>query len=181
MAARRWPVLHQGDVPSFDPETWDLRVLGRVSRPLTLTWGEFQQLPHTIMDGDLHCVTRWSKLDNTWAGVCLQTVLERAGVEPEAAFVLFHCDGGYTANLALAGNGDRVLLATDHGGEPLSPEHGFPLRVVAPDRYAWKSAKWLRQIEVRADDEPGFWERYGYHNEADVWREDRFEPDRDDD
>jgi DMSO/TMAO reductase YedYZ molybdopterin-dependent catalytic subunit len=176
IAARRWPVLHQGEVPPFDPATWDLHIFGRVTRPLRLSWDEFQALPQSVMDGDLHCVTRWSKLDNTWRGVELRHLLDQAGLEPDAAHLLFHCDGGYTANLALDALDERVLLATHHDGEPLTPEHGFPLRVVAPARYAWKSAKWLRGIEVLAEDVPGFWERYGYHNEADAWREERFAP-----
>ena len=176
IAARRWPVLHQGEVPPFDPATWDLRVFGRVLRPVRWSWDAFQALPRSVMDGDLHCVTRWSKLENTWAGVELDVVLELAGLAPDAAHVLFHCAGGYTANLAVDGLGGRVLLATHHDGEPLTPEHGAPLRVVAPERYAWKSAKWLREIEVLAEDEPGFWEQYGYHNEANAWREERFAP-----
>lgn len=177
IAARRWPVLHQGEVPVFDAATWDLKVFGQVRRPLRLTWDEFQALPQTEMDGDLHCVTRWSKLDNTWRGVELRLLLDRAELTTGAAHLTFHSEGGYTANLALDALDEPILLATHHDGEPLTPEHGFPLRVIAPARYAWKSAKWLRGIEVLAEDEPGFWERYGYHNEADAWREERFAPD----
>lgn len=177
IAARRWPVLHQGEVPAFDAATWDLAVSGAVTHPFRLTWGEFQALPQTEMDGDLHCVTRWSKLNNTWRGVELRLLLDRAGPTLAAQHMVFHCEGGYTANLALDALAGPILLATHHDGEPLTPEHGFPLRVVAPARYAWKSAKWLRGIDILAEDEPGFWERYGYHNEADAWREERFAPD----
>ncbi len=172
-------MLHQGEVPTFDPATWDFQVYGQLERPLRLTWQEVQDLPRTVMTGDLHCVTRWSTLDNTWGGVLLRDVLDRAGVADDAAHLLIHCDGGYTTNLAIAAIDARVLLATDHDGAPLTPEHGFPLRIVFPDRYAWKSAKWVRGLEVRIEDEPGFWERYGYHNEADVWEEERFAPDGD--
>ncbi len=179
IAAKRWPVLHQVEVPPFDPKTWDLRVFGRVARPLCLSWQEFEALPQTEIAGDLHCVTRWSKLDNSWRGVWLNVLLERAGPTTDAAHLLFHCDGGYTANLAIEAADGLILLATHHDGAPLTPEHGYPLRVVAPERYAWKSAKWLRGIEVLAEDQPGFWERYGYHNEADAWREERFAPEGD--
>ncbi|MDQ4099767.1 MAG: sulfite oxidase-like oxidoreductase [Chloroflexota bacterium] len=179
IAAKRWPVLHQGEVPPFDPTTWDLRVFGRVARPLRLSWEEFGALPQTEMTGDLHCVTRWSKLDNSWRGVALNVLLEQASPTEEAAHLLFHCDGGYTANLALEATDELILLATHHDGAPLTPEHGYPLRVLAPERYAWKSAKWLRGIEVLTEDRPGFWERYGYHNEADAWREERFAPEGD--
>jgi len=173
--ARRLPVLHHGDVPPFDPATWDLRVSGLVERPLRLTWPEFQQLPRVTVDGDLHCVTRWSKLDNRWEGVAARHVIALAGVKPEARFVLFHADGGYTANLPLAAfDADDALLALARDGEPLTPEHGAPLRVVVPRRYAWKSAKWLRGIEFLAEDRPGFWEEYGYHHDGDPWREERF-------
>ncbi len=172
---QRWPVLHQGAVPPFDPASWVFRVFGLVERPLRLTWPEFQALPRTTVGADMHCVTRWSKLDNVWEGVSARELLARARPLAEARFVLFHADGDYTANLPLAAFDDEdVLLALKHGGEDLTPEHGAPLRAVVPKRYAWKSAKWLRGIEFLAEDQPGFWENYGYHNDADPWREERF-------
>ena len=171
----RWPVLHVGAVPGFDPATWDFRVFGLVERPVRLTWAEVQALPTVEVTADMHCVTRWSKLGNRWEGVPLGRVLDLAGVLPEARYVVFHCDGGYTANLPLEiARDEDALLALKQGGEPLTPEHGFPLRAVVPTRYAWKSAKWLRGIELLAEDRPGFWERYGYSNSADPWRDERF-------
>jgi DMSO/TMAO reductase YedYZ molybdopterin-dependent catalytic subunit len=122
----------------------------------------------------MHCVTRWTKLDNRWEGVALAHVLGLAGVRSEARFVLFHCDGGYTANLPVDVALDDVILTLKHDGQPLTPEHGFPLRVVIPKRYAWKSAKWLRAIELLAEDRLGFWEQYGYSSSADPWKEERF-------
>jgi DMSO/TMAO reductase YedYZ molybdopterin-dependent catalytic subunit len=172
---RRWPVLHHGEVPPFNPETWDLRVVGLVEAPLRFGWEEFLALPRTTVTADMHCVTRWSKLGNVWEGVLARELLARAGVRPEARFVLLHAEGGYTANLPLAAFvDDDALLATGHDGEPLTPEHGAPLRAVIPKRYAWKGAKWLRGIELLAEDRPGFWEGYGYSATADPWREERF-------
>ena len=171
----RWPVLHHGPVPPFDPATWDFRVFGLVERPLRFTWEEFRALPRVAVHADMHCVTRWSKLDNDWEGVPAREVVARAGVRPEARFALLHGEGGYTANLPFAAFADdQVLFALKHGGEDLTPEHGFPLRAVVPRCYAWKSAKWLRGVEFLAEDQPGFWERYGYHHNADPWREERF-------
>jgi DMSO/TMAO reductase YedYZ molybdopterin-dependent catalytic subunit len=175
--ATRWPVLHQGDIPEFDLEHWDFRIWGLVERPIILSWDEFQSLPHTTASGDLHCVTRWSSLDHQWSGVLARTLLERAGILPVARFVLLHGEGDYSANLPLEAIFDEdMMLATHHGGEPLAPKHGAPLRAVAPKRYAWKSVKWLRGMEVLAEDRPGFWEEYGYSNSADPWREERFAP-----
>lgn len=171
----RWPVLHDGSIPPFDPATWDFRVFGLVERPLGYGWDEFRALPRVTIHADMHCVTRWSKLDNDWEGVSGRYVMERAGLRPDAKFVLFHCDGGYTANLPIeVFHDDEVLFALKHDGEDLTPEHGYPLRAVVPKRYAWKSAKWLRGVEFLAADQPGFWERYGYSNSADPWREERF-------
>ena len=170
-------MLHQGAIPAFDPATWDFRVWGLVEVPRSWSWVEFQTLPTATVDGDLHCVTRWSSLEHTWTGVTPRTIVDLAGVQPSARFVLLHGDAGYTANISievfLTGN---VLLATHHEGRPLTPEHGAPLRIVIPDRYAWKSVKWLRGLEFLAEDRPGFWEAFGYSNVADPWREERFEP-----
>ena len=174
-ATGRWPVFHHGAVPPFDPATWDLRVFGLVERPLRFTWEEFQALPRIVVTADMHCVTRWSKLDNVWEGVAGREIIARAEPLPEARFVLLHAEGGYTANLPLdAFAAEDVVLALKHDGEELAPEHGRPLRAVVPSRYAWKGAKWLRRIEFLADDRPGFWEAYGYNNNADPWREERF-------
>jgi DMSO/TMAO reductase YedYZ molybdopterin-dependent catalytic subunit len=173
--AQRWPVLHHGDVPAFDPATWDLRISGLVRKPVRLSWDEFQALPQTTVDADMHCVTRWSLLDNHWRGVPFQLLMEQAGVLPAANFVLLHGEGDYTANVPVAAVRDpAALLAVANNGEPLTPEHGFPVRAVIPSRYAWKSVKWLRGIEFLAEDRPGFWEEYGYHDNADPWREERF-------
>ncbi|CAA9534886.1 MAG: hypothetical protein AVDCRST_MAG49-340 [uncultured Thermomicrobiales bacterium] len=172
---RRWPVLHYGDIPAFDPTTWDFRVFGVVERELRYDWAAFQALPRTTVHADMHCVTRWSKLDNDWEGVSGRSVAEAAGVRPAARFVVFHCDGGYTANIPLAVfEDDDVLFALKHDGAVLTPEHGYPVRVVVPKRYGWKSAKWVRGVEFLAEDRQGFWERYGYSNSADPWREERF-------
>ncbi len=171
----RWPVLHYGSIPSFNPANWDFRVFGLVDRPLRLTWDEFLALPRTTVHADMHCVTRWSKLDNDWEGVSARHIMELVGVQPEAKFVLFHSEGGYTANIPMEAFDDEdVLFATKHNGEELTPEHGYPLRSVVPKRYAWKSAKWIRGVEFMAEDRLGFWEKYGYNNNADPWQEERF-------
>lgn len=171
----RWPVLHYGAVPKIDLAVWTLEVIGLVEHPLRFTWEEFQALPMVTVHADMHCVTRWSKLDNDWEGVSFRTIMALAKPSPEARFIMFHGDGGYTANVPLAvANDDDVLLATKHDGEVLTPEHGSPLRAVVPKRYAWKSAKWLRAVEFMAEDRLGFWERYGYNNNADFWKEERF-------
>ena len=171
----KWPVLHYGSVPRVDLASWDFRVDGLVERPLRWTWEEFQTLPRVRVTSDIHCVTRWSRYDNTWDGVSMREVLRRAGVEPEARFAIIHAEQKFTTNLPLAElANDDVLLADTHDGEPLTPDHGWPLRLVVPRRYFWKSAKWIRAIELSASDRPGFWEQNGYHNDADPWREERF-------
>lgn len=171
----KWPVLHYGSVPAVDLATWDFRVHGMVRTPVRWTWEEMRALPRVQVRSDIHCVTRWSRYDNVWAGVPARVVLDRAGVLSEARFAIVHAEQGYTANLPIAELlQDDVLLADSHDGEPLSPDHGWPLRLVVPRRYFWKSAKWVRGIELVADDRPGFWEQNGYHNDADPWREERF-------
>ncbi|HEX5499681.1 MAG TPA: molybdopterin-dependent oxidoreductase, partial [Thermomicrobiales bacterium] len=172
--AKRWPVRHEGVIPTFDPQTWRLRVWGDVARPIAWSWQEFQSLPQTTITGDMHCVARWSALDLVWGGTPIGEVLAQAEVLPEARFVIFHGEGGYAANLPLAALSPDVLLAASLGGAPLPPERGGPLRLIAPNRYAWKSVKWLRGIEFARADAPGFWERYGYSATADPWREERF-------
>jgi len=171
----KFPVLHYGSVPRTDLAKWDFRVFGAVDAPFTLTWEQFKALPRKTVNTDIHCVTRWSKLDTTWEGVPIQEILRLAQLRPAAKFVVAHSEQGYTANLPLEGlDDDDVLLADTFGGEPLEPEHGYPLRLLVPKRYFWKSAKWIRGLEFLEHDQPGFWERYGYHNDADPWKEERF-------
>jgi DMSO/TMAO reductase YedYZ molybdopterin-dependent catalytic subunit len=171
----KWPVLHAGSVPEVDLATWDLRVFGEVERPLRLSWGELQALPATELVADIHCVTRWSRFDASFRGVHWRELAELVEPKPSARFVLAHAEQGFTANIPLAFlEDDESLLAYEADGEPLTPDHGRPLRLVIPKKYFWKSAKWLRGIELRSTDEPGFWERYGYHNEADYRQEQRY-------
>ena len=172
---KTWPVLHFGPIPDFDESTWNLEVNGLVVNPYSLTYAELKALGPVDVQADMHCVTGWSTLDNTWTGVPFRVLAEKAGVQDEAKWVIAHCDYGYTSDLSLqAMLDDDVLVAWAHGGEPLTGEHGFPLRLVVPKRYAWKSAKWLRAITFLAEDAPGFWEVRGYSNTAFPWEEDRF-------
>jgi len=171
----KWPVLHHGSVPRVDLADWDLVVDGLVERHQRWNWQAFQQLPRVEVHSDIHCVTRWSRYDNSWEGVSLHEVMRAASPKPEARFAVLHAEQGFTTNLPLSELlQDDVLLADRHDGQPLTPEHGWPLRLVVPRRYFWKSAKWVRRIELVGRDVPGFWERNGYHNEADPWREERF-------
>ncbi|CAN5712861.1 sulfite oxidase-like oxidoreductase [soil metagenome] len=175
---QKWPVLHYGSVPRVDLATWDFRVWGEVEAPFTFTWEEFRQMPRKSIHRDIHCVTRWSRLDMDFEGVPIRHILEQAKLKPSARFVVEHAEQGYTTNLPLdVLDDDDVLLADMADGEPLTPEHGYPLRLVVPQRYFWKSAKWIRGLQFRAEDQLGFWERYGYHNEADPWQEQRFSDD----
>jgi len=171
----KFPVLHYGSVPRTELARWDFRVWGEVDSPLTLTWDQFKALPRKTVSTDIHCVTRWTKLDTTWEGVPIQEILRLAGVRPTATHVLAHCEQGYTANLPLdVLDDDDVLLADTFGGADLELEHGWPLRLLVPKRYFWKSAKWIRGLEFLDHDILGFWERYGYNNDADPWKEERY-------
>ncbi len=171
----KWPVLHYGSVPRADLAAWELRVDGLVENPQHWTWDEFQKLPRVQVSSDIHCVTRWSRYDNLWEGVALKEVLRRAVPKGAARFAVVHAAQDFTSNLPLTElDQDDVLLADQHDGEALTPEHGWPLRLVVPRRYFWKSAKWVSRVELVERDQPGFWERNGYHNEADPWREERF-------
>lgn len=171
----RLPVLHYGPIPPFDPKTWDFKVFGLVENPLTLNYEQIRALPATRIQADVHCVTRWTKLDTIWEGVRVRDVLKLAKPLPAAKFVLAHCEYGFTANMPLEKLlDDDVLLAYRYNDEELTPEHGYPLRLVVPKLYFWKSAKWVRGLELMAEDKLGFWERAGYHNEADPWKEQRF-------
>lgn len=170
----RFPVLTYGPNPAFDRSGWTFRVFGEVDNPCSITWDELMTLEQVTLTCDIHCVTRWSKLDTTWTGVRARDVLGLAQVRPSGTHVLTHCDGGYTSNLPLAAMlDDEVLLAHTYDGRPLEPDHGAPLRLLVPSRYFWKSAKFLRALEVMPEDRQGFWELNGYHNDADPWTEQR--------
>lgn len=173
-ATLKWPVLHYGSVPRFDEARWDFRIWGRVEEPVRLTWLEFNRLPKAELVRDFHCVTRWSRFDNRWQGVPFREVLKRARLKPQSGFVLVHAEQGFTANVPLADlDRDDVLFATHHDGEPLTADHGYPVRLVVPHLYAWKSVKWVRGLEFLDRDTPGFWEQNGYHMYGDPWREQR--------
>ncbi|MGO9267497.1 MAG: sulfite oxidase-like oxidoreductase [Candidatus Binataceae bacterium] len=170
-----FPVLSYGPTPRFNPAKWDFRMMGLVERPLRFSWEEFRALPRTRQVSDFHCVTTWSRYDNQWEGVKTRALAATAGLKPDAKFVVVLCDGGYTTNLPLDEFlDDDVLLAYRHDGKDLEPDHGWPLRLVVPKLYAWKSAKWVRAIEFTARDRRGFWEVRGYHNHGDPWTEERY-------
>ena len=182
----KFPVLHYGPIPPFNPATWDFRIWGEVEEEKSWTWNEFNQLPRTKVMMDLHCVTRWSKADTTWEGVSVKTLVDAGLVKPkpESMFVMQHAEYGFTVNLPLeVVLQDNFLLATHFEGEPITPDHGYPLRGVIgaipnqPDLkspYLWKGAKWLRSLEFMSRDRLGFWEKAGYNNSADIWKEERF-------
>src|SRR3954452_8386582 len=170
----RFPVLTVGPNPAYDLADWSLTVFGEVERELTLSWDELQALPQKEVKTDIHCVTRWSKLDTVWAGVPVSELLDRAGLTPGGAHVMAYSDGGYTTNVPLAAlYDDAVVVAPTYAGKPLEHDPGAPLRLLVPKRYFWKSAKFLRKLEVMNADRMGFWELNGYHNDADPWREQR--------
>jgi DMSO/TMAO reductase YedYZ molybdopterin-dependent catalytic subunit len=175
---RKWPVLHYGDVPTIDLDRWRFEVEGLVEHPMSLSYAEVTSLPQRSTVCDIHCVTRWTRLDNRFTGVPVATILRQAGPRSEATHVLVRAAQGFTTNLPLA-DLDRPenLLAWRHDGEPLTPEHGWPLRLVIPHLYFWKSAKWVRGLELLSADEAGFWERNGYHMRGDPWREQRYASD----
>lgn len=171
----KFPVLTFGAAPKVDLETWQFKVSGLVEKELTLTWEEFMSLEKVTLDAEFHCVTQWSRLQNTWEGVAFNEVMKLIKLTPEAKYVMAHCYGGYSTNLSLdVATDDDVLFAYNHDGKPLSRDHGGPLRLVVPKRYGWKSAKWVNGLEFMAEDEPGFWEIRGYHMKGDPWKEERF-------
>ena len=171
----KWPVLHAGSIPNTDPATWDFAVRGQVENPITLSWEDFNHLPRTEVTEDIHCVTRWSRFDVTFEGVHWSALEELVRPLPSARYVVVHAEQGYTSNVPIEFlRHPEALLATHADGAPLTPEHGGPLRLVIPGKYFWKSAKWLRGIELTANDRPGFWERYGYSNDADPFKEERY-------
>jgi DMSO/TMAO reductase YedYZ molybdopterin-dependent catalytic subunit len=185
VATDKFPVLHYGAIPPFNEVEWRFRVTGAVEKPLTLRWAEFQKLPRSSVRMDLHCVTRWSKFDTLWEGVRVRTLIDAGLIKlkPETHYVIQHAERDFTANLPLEiVLSDNFLLATHYDGQPITPEHGYPLRGVVgaipgrkdlKDVYFWKGAKWLRSLEFSESDHKGFWEMAGYHNDADIWKEER--------
>jgi DMSO/TMAO reductase YedYZ molybdopterin-dependent catalytic subunit len=173
-----WPVLTAEAQPDLDPEQWTMTVDGLVDSPRTWSWRALHALPGSSYVGDIHCVTTWSMLDTTFAGVSVDTLLELAGPRPEAAYVMAHSTTGYTTNLPLADlTGGRAWLAWEYDGRPLAAEHGGPVRLLVPHLYFWKSAKWITRLELMAHDRPGFWEQNGYHDRGDPWMEQRYQGD----
>jgi DMSO/TMAO reductase YedYZ molybdopterin-dependent catalytic subunit len=182
----QFPVLHFGHITPFDSQTWEFKIWGEVESLVLLSWNEFNELPRSKVQMDLHCVTRWSKMDTLWEGIRVKTLIEKGllNIKPSAKFVIQHAENGFTTNIPLeVALADNFLMATHFDGEPITSEHGAPLRGVigaipeAPELktlYFWKGAKWLRSLEFSAVDKPGFWEQAGYHNEADVWKEQRY-------
>jgi DMSO/TMAO reductase YedYZ molybdopterin-dependent catalytic subunit len=170
-----WPVLQYGPIPRFDEAAWDFKVFGLVGNPLTLSYAELKALGPATIRADMHCVTGWTTLDNDWEGIPFRVISDKSEPKPDAQWVIAHCEHGYTSNLSLeAMMDDDVLLAWGHHGEPLEPQHGYPLRLVVPKRYAWKSAKWIRGLEFTNRNARGFWEVRGYHTHADPWAEERY-------
>jgi DMSO/TMAO reductase YedYZ molybdopterin-dependent catalytic subunit len=171
----KWPVLHYGSVPRINLATWDFRIGGLVEESVRFTWDEFMALPQTRRHNDIHCVTRWTKLDNDWDGVSVLEVMKHVKLKPAAKAVLVHAEQGFTANLLLDDFlREENLFAHSHDGKPLQPDHGYPLRLVVPHLYFWKSVKWVRGLEFLEQDRPGFWEVNGYHMRGDPWEEERY-------
>jgi DMSO/TMAO reductase YedYZ molybdopterin-dependent catalytic subunit len=171
----KWPVLHAGDVPDVDLATWTLEVTGEVEEPLTLSYDELKALPSRDVTTDIHCVTRWSRFDARFTGVHWSELAKLAKPKPTANFAIAHSEHGFTANVPISALEDEnALVVYEADGEPLTPDHGWPVRLFIPTKYFWKSAKWLRGIELSSIDKPGFWERYGYNNNADYWKEERY-------
>lgn len=184
---QKFPVLHYGPVPPFNPATWNFKMFGLVEEEKVWTWDEFNQLPRRKIQMDIHCVTRWSKFDTTWEGVHLQDLIDQGIIQPksEAKFIMQHCEYNFTVNVPIeVAVSDVFLMATHFDGKPLEPDHGYPLRGVAgalpvkpmsdDDRYLWKGGKWLRGLEFMAQDRAGFWEQAGYSMSANIWKEERF-------
>jgi DMSO/TMAO reductase YedYZ molybdopterin-dependent catalytic subunit len=172
----RFPVLTYGTTPHYaDLQSWDLRVFGLVQEEKRFSWDDLMAMPTNTQTVDIHCVTRWSKLDTTWMGIPWRHFISQLGVKPEATHVMVHCEQGYTTNVALdILDDDDTMLAYLYEGKPIEPDHGYPMRLLVPKKYFWKSAKWIRGFEFMAGDRPGFWERHGYHMEGDPWLEERF-------
>ncbi|WP_367256949.1 sulfite oxidase-like oxidoreductase [Pseudomonas sp. stari2] len=174
----RFPILHEGEVPAYDLATWSLRLFGAMANPVELSYAGLQALPQRSLQCDIHCVTRWSKFDTRWSGVHLQDLLQTLDIRPTSTFVMAHADHDYQTNLRLDDLlHPESLLATHYDGQPLTAQHGWPLRLVVAGRYFWKSAKWLRGLEFVDQEHPGFWERSGFHLHADPFIEQRFSGD----
>jgi DMSO/TMAO reductase YedYZ molybdopterin-dependent catalytic subunit len=173
-STERFPVLHVGDVPKYAPGAWNLSITGLVDRPFTIDEAELRAMPAATITRDIHCVTKWTKFDMSWTGVRVRDLLDRAGVQADAKFVMEHAEYGYTTNLPLTDiTGDDAIVAYEYEGEPIEPVHGGPIRIVVPHLYFWKSAKWVRALELRSTDAPGFWEQNGYHMYGDPFQEQR--------
>jgi DMSO/TMAO reductase YedYZ molybdopterin-dependent catalytic subunit len=171
----KWPVLHHGAVPEVDTAQWAFTISGLVEDVRVLHYEEFSSLPQVQVFSDIHCVTRWSRLNNLWEGVSTGVIRQLANILPAAQFVLVHCAGGFTTNLTLSDFFQPdALFAMKHDDQVLTPQHGYPVRLVVPRLYFWKSAKWVTGVEFMAQDQPGFWESYGYHNRGDPWKEERY-------
>ncbi|MBI2907512.1 MAG: sulfite oxidase-like oxidoreductase [Chloroflexi bacterium] len=171
----RWPVLHYGPVPAIDPANWTLTIKGLVDKGRKISYEEFMALPQVKVLSDIHCVTTWSALDYLWEGVSTSVVKDLVQIRPEAKYVMAYAPGGFSANLPLDDFFQPdVLFAVKCNGHPLAPEHGYPVRLIVPRLYLWKSAKWIDGIEFMEKDRPGFWESHGYHNHGDPWKEERY-------
>lgn len=173
---RKWPVLDAHGTPTVPKERWRLEIDGLVQQRLSFTWEEFRDLPRIKVFADFHCVTAWSRLGNLWEGVAVKELLDRAVLKPDAKYVIATgYDYGWTTNLPLEDFlQEDVLIADTHDGEPIAADHGGPARLMVPQLYAWKSAKWLRKLTFVADDRSGYWEQMGYHNHGDPWKEERY-------
>ena len=170
------PVLHYGPTPEIDIDKWTFTITGLVERERKLRYKEFAALPMVGVYSDIHCVTGWSRLDNTWEGVSTSAIKDLVKIRPDAQFVIVHCAAGFTTNLKTEDFfADDALFAMKHNGEPLEPDHGYPVRLVVPKLYFWKSAKWVLGVEFSETDRRGFWESHGYHNHGDPWKEERYE------
>ena len=174
--SNKFPVLTYGSPPQVDLKTWKIRVFGSVEQEIELDWEQFTKLDWVSLTADFHCVTQWSSLDNAWEGVLFSTLVATAKPKAEARYVMAHCYGSYTTNLPLEVAMADGMLAHKQNGEELGEDHGWPLRLIIPSRYGWKSAKWVNGIELLSEDSPGFWEQRGYSNNADPWQEERFWP-----
>ncbi|MEE8413340.1 MAG: sulfite oxidase-like oxidoreductase [Dehalococcoidales bacterium] len=171
----KWPVLHIGGVPFFDIKSWKFSLFGLVNKRVEMDYNQFLALPEVKVHSDIHCVTRWSKLDNLWQGVSTSTIRELVDIDPKAGYAIIHASQGFTTNLSLDDFFQPdVLFAIEHDDEIITPEHGYPLRLIVPRLYLWKSAKWVTGVEFTAEDRLGFWETHGYHRRGDPWKEERY-------
>lgn len=174
----RFPVLSAGPTPRTPLDQWTFEINDQSEGLVSWTWEEFNALPQTELTIDIHCVTKWSKLDTQWKGVTIDTLFEAAEIDPADDFMMAFCDGGYTTNVPVEDLIEgKAMIALEYDGEPLAPEHGGPARLFVPHLYFWKSAKWVRGLRFMAQDEPGFWEMYGYHMYGDPWKEQRYRGD----